>query len=51
MPSFRVVLVNVATPPDSVAVPSVVLPFMNVTLPVGVPADEDTDAENDNDCP
>ena len=28
---------NVATPPDSVPVPSVVAPSLNVTVPVGVP--------------
>jgi hypothetical protein len=46
-----VLLVNLATPADSVALPRIVLPFMNVTLPVGVPADEDTVAVNVTDCP
>jgi hypothetical protein len=38
-------LLNVAVPPDSVAVPSVLLPTLKVTVPVIVPAVvEDTEA-------
>ena len=32
-------MLKVATPPDKVLVPSVVAPSLNVTVPVGVPAD------------
>jgi hypothetical protein len=40
-------LLSVASPPESVAVPNVVLPIENVTLPVMVPAVvELTDATN-----
>ena len=35
-----------ALPPESVAVPSVVVPFLNVTVPVGVPAADVTVAVN-----
>jgi hypothetical protein len=38
LPTDRVVVLNVATPPLSVPVPSVVLPSVKVTVPVGVPA-------------
>jgi hypothetical protein len=37
-PRERVDVAKVATPPVSGAVPSVVLPSLNVTVPVGVPA-------------
>jgi hypothetical protein len=37
VPTPRAVVVKVATPPVSVALPSVALPFLNVTVPVGVP--------------
>jgi hypothetical protein len=38
LPTGRVVVLKVATPPLSVPVPSVVLPSVKVTVPVGVPA-------------
>ena len=37
VPGARVEVENVAEPPLSVFVASVVVPFLNVTLPVGVP--------------
>ena len=37
LPTVRVVVENVATPPLSVFVPSTVAPSLNVTVPVGVP--------------
>ena len=37
-PTARLLVANVATPPLSVPVPSVVVPERNVTVPVGVPA-------------
>jgi hypothetical protein len=46
-----VLLVNLATPADSVALPRIALPFMKVILPVGVPVNEDTVAVNVTDCP
>ena len=45
---------NVAVPPDSVPVPSVVAPSRNVTVPVGVPVPGGTTATvavNVTDCP
>jgi len=39
-------LAKVATPPARVTVPRVELPFMIVTVPVGVPAEDDTVAVN-----
>jgi len=50
-PAGRLDVVNVATPPLSAAVPSVVAPFLNVTVPVGTPAEELTVAVNVTDCP
>ena len=38
VPTVSAKVVNVALPPESVAVPSVVAPSKNVTVPVGVPA-------------
>ena len=38
LPVVNVELVKVVCPPDSVAVPSVFVPSLNVTVPVGVPA-------------
>jgi len=46
--------VNVAVPPDSVPVPSVVVPSRNVTVPVGVPVPGGTTATvavKVTDCP
>lgn len=51
LPTVKVPLANVATPAESVALPRTALPFMNVTLPVGVPADAVTVAVNVTDCP
>jgi hypothetical protein len=46
------VVVTFATPPVSVAVPRSEVPFMkNLTLPVGVPADEETVAVKITGCP
>ena len=42
VPAASDAVANVAEPPDSAPVPSVEPPFMNVTLPVGVPAVDDT---------
>ena len=36
-PIGRVLTVKLAVPPSRVAVPRVVVPFMKVTVPVGVP--------------
>jgi hypothetical protein len=44
-------VVKVATPPASVAVPRVALPFLKVTVPVGVPDEEETVAVNVTGCP
>jgi hypothetical protein len=41
-PTDRVDVVNVATPPLSMAEPSVVVPFLKVTVPVGTPPEEVT---------
>jgi len=41
-PTGRVDAVNVATPPLSMAVPNIVAPFLNVTVPVGTPPEEVT---------
>ena len=52
MPVVRVAVVNLATAEVSVMEPSVVPPFLNVTVPVGVPVPEDvTAAVNVTDCP
>jgi hypothetical protein len=45
-PVFRIDIEYVATPPVSVTVASLVVPFINVTVPVGVPAAELTIALN-----
>jgi hypothetical protein len=50
-PMGRDEVLKTPTPAANVAVPNVALPFMKVTLPVGVPADEDTVAVNVTDCP
>jgi hypothetical protein len=50
-PSGSVDVVNVATPPLSVAGPRVVAPFLNVTVPVGTPAEEVTVAVKVTVCP
>ena len=54
MPMAREEIAKVAAPPLSVPVPSVVLPSLKVTLPVGVPlpgATAVTVAVNVTDCP
>jgi hypothetical protein len=51
VPTIKLALVKVATPPVSVAVPRAVLPFINRTVPVGVPAKDDTVAVKVTDCP
>jgi hypothetical protein len=51
LPILGNVVVRVATPPTNVAVPTDVLPFLNVTVPVGVPDDEETEAVNVTACP
>ena len=51
VPTASVVAVKLAAPPDSVAEPSMMLPLLNVTLPLGVPADEDTVAVNTTGAP
>jgi hypothetical protein len=50
---FAAVVVKVATPPLSVAVPPVmaVFAFLNVTVPVGVPDEAETVAVNVTACP
>jgi hypothetical protein len=46
------VFVKVATPPASVAVPRFEVPFMtNLTLPVGVPDEDETVAVKVTGCP
>jgi hypothetical protein len=50
-PTGRVDVVNVATPPLSVAVPNVVAPFLSVTVPVGTPPEEVTVAVKVTACP
>ena len=42
VPAASDAILNVALPPLSVPVPSVVAPFLNVTVPVGVPAPDET---------
>jgi hypothetical protein len=49
-PAPRLVVVKAATPPASVPEPNVALPFLKLTVPVGVP-DEETVAVNVTDCP
>ena len=44
-------MLNVAIPPDRVPVPIVVEPSLNATVPLGVPAVEDTTAVNVTDWP
>jgi hypothetical protein len=52
VPLGRVEVVTVATPDAfSVAVPTVVVPLRNVTVPVGIPAVEATVAVNVTACP
>ena len=51
VPAGRVELVKLATPPVSVALPRAVIPFLNVTVPVGVPEEEDTVAVKITACP
>ena len=41
VPTARVEMVSVATPPDNVPVPIDVVPLRNVTVPVGVPDEGD----------
>ena len=51
VPTPKVVVVNVATPPLSPTVPSDPAPFLKVTVPVGVPDEEETVAVKVSDCP
>ena len=48
--TVRVAVANIAFPPLSVAVPRTLPPFLNVTVPVGVPVCV-TVAVNVTDCP
>ena len=50
-PAEREFVVNVATPPDKVAVPSTVLPVLNFTVPVGTAVPELTVAVKVTFCP
>ena len=50
-PALSADVESVATPPDSVPVPRVAVPSLNVTVPVGVPVPEVTVAVNVTDCP
>jgi hypothetical protein len=52
VPTGRLLVAKVATPPLSVTGPRVALPFLNVTLPAGVPLYSGTTvAVNVTDCP
>jgi hypothetical protein len=51
VPTLNVALVKVATPPVRAATPTDELPFINVTEPLGVPAEDDTVAVKVTDCP
>jgi hypothetical protein len=51
VPGFIFALARDATPPVSVALPRVMFPVINVTLPVGVPDGEETVAVNVTACP
>jgi hypothetical protein len=51
LPIASVEVENVALPADNMPVPSVVLPSMKVTMPVGVPPPLDTVAVNVTDWP
>ncbi len=50
-PTLKPVVVYEATPPESVPGPKVAGPSLKVTVPVGVPPDDDTVAVNVTDCP
>jgi hypothetical protein len=50
VPTPRPVVVRVATPLTSVAVPTVAVPFLNVTLPAGDPTADDTVAVSVTGC-
>jgi len=51
VPTVSVAVSSVATPPDRALVPRVVVPSLKVTVPVGVPAPEDTVAVKTTVCP
>jgi hypothetical protein len=51
VPTPSAVVAKIATPPASVSAPSVALPFLNVTSPVGVPDADETPAVKLTDCP
>jgi hypothetical protein len=53
LPTARLEVDNVATPEVKVTTPSVLVPSMNLTVPVGVPVTEtgDTVAVRVTDCP
>ena len=51
VPPPSVDVVNVAFPLDNVFEPKVAVPFLNVTVPVGVPTPELTVAVNVTACP
>jgi hypothetical protein len=52
VPTLKVDVAKVATPPANVAVPRVALPFLNVILPAAVPLNSGTtDAVKVTDCP
>jgi hypothetical protein len=51
VPTLSVLLVKVALPPASAPLPKVRFPFMNVTVPVGVPDADETVAVNITACP
>jgi hypothetical protein len=51
VPTLKVVVANIATPPVRVVVPRFAVPFLKVTLPAGVPHDDETVAVNITDSP
>jgi hypothetical protein len=50
-PNGSVDVLKLATPPLNVAVPNTVVPFMNLTVPVGMPTAAATVAVKVTDCP
>jgi hypothetical protein len=51
VPTVGNVVFKLASPPASAAVPRFALPLLNVTMPVGVPDEEETVAVKLTDCP
>jgi len=51
LPTPKMEVVRVATPPASVPTPNLAVPLLKITVPAGVPKGDDTVAVKVIDCP